>query len=180
MSRRRALRRRFGRTRIVDARKSWSVLYRGEHMGYIPAHDRAEALIIAREAAPPNWRASEIDVRDMAHAYGRSRSSVQMFRAYDPAEFTRKTSVSRRTQVPTLHDVPPSTRRFENERTREVQYVHWGHSFGDTIHRRLAGASYDELREKLRYYESTDIDDPLYSAHREAAQTIREMMRGAR
>jgi len=146
-------------------------------MGFIHAHDRNEALIIAREAAPPMWRAGDIDVQ--AASFGHARASVQMFPAFDPEAHTRPTRVLRHTQMPTRHDAPAKTRSFSQERTREVQYVHWGHSFGDTIRRRLSGASYDELREKLRFYESTDIDDPLYAAHREAAQTIRAMMRGA-
>lgn len=72
MSRRRrahALRRRYGR---ADLRKAWSMLHRGEHMGFIHAHDRAEACAIARDSAPPSWRKSDIDVR-AAHGHARRR-----------------------------------------------------------------------------------------------------------
>lgn len=118
MSRRGALRRRYGR---ADLRKAWSVLHRGEHMGYIHAHDRGEALAIAEDGAPPMWRKSDIDVRPAN--FGHARMSVQMFPAFDPSAPNR---ARKRSQALTAHDVPPKTRRFDQERTREVHYVHWG------------------------------------------------------
>lgn len=52
----------------------------------------------------------------------------------------------------------------------------YGRSFGATVRRRLAGAHPDELREKLRYYDSTFPSDPMYPSHQEAAREIRAML----